>query len=219
MFQMYTIREIIGRELLEHTEDGFQSRLFEICREHHSDRRALIFAFIICEFEDPQVMKVVRDPDYWEALNKITGSALSVFSLYSPTEERARDNVSSQRELKKVQAFIAEYFGCDGLNISPSVVFFQVSKVDDEDKVIDSYFVRLDEKKQEDAFLELCGIFKEAVKALEMVEDQYRGNVQEVFFLVKDAMEQRKLVKNVVRGVKTFSSLEGVAKAILWAFA
>jgi hypothetical protein len=212
---MFTIEEVIGPGKQGYAGDNFEKRLLEICDEHQKDNRALIFAFLVYNFEDAAVTKVVKDRDYWTALNKASGSAISIFSLHSPTAKQAKIHKWSEEALGKIQKFVQKHFGSGGMNDRPGIFFFQVSGK----KLIDSYFVGFSKKKLEDVFEEMLGIVKEVASSLEKVEHQNRGNAQEVFYLVEDAMKQRKLVNDIVRGAKGVANFKSVAKAILGAFA
>ena len=61
--------------------NSFKDKMIEICNSHREKNKALAFAFILYDFENPQISKVLNDEEYWLALNKISGEYLSVFSI------------------------------------------------------------------------------------------------------------------------------------------
>src|SRR5690606_3233660 len=59
--------------------------LMEIVRtsiNHKKENRALAFAFIVYNFESPQIAKVLEDNHYWDSLNRIASSFLSIFYIH-----------------------------------------------------------------------------------------------------------------------------------------
>ena len=53
--------------------DDFSDGVIELCEKHREKGRALAFAFLIYDFCNPQIIKVLEDADYWNALNTISG--------------------------------------------------------------------------------------------------------------------------------------------------
>jgi len=136
--------------------NSFREKLIEICNSHRDANKALAFAFILYDFEDPQIHKVLNDKQYWLALNKISGEYLSVFSVNYKEEGMKKtafltsfnydDNPSTASN-----KLIEDYFG-KGIEVNyPAILFFQVN----EEKVIDALLVELREERIEEAFLEL----------------------------------------------------------------
>lgn len=69
--------------------DEFESDFLRICETHREEGRALAFAFILYDFTSPQVAKVLRDQDYWNALDQLSGKYLTVFSFHTrPASKR-----------------------------------------------------------------------------------------------------------------------------------
>ena len=58
----------------------FEESMLQICKEHQTTRRALAFAFILYDFNNAHVAKILKDPDYWQSLHQISGNYLTVFS-------------------------------------------------------------------------------------------------------------------------------------------
>jgi hypothetical protein len=207
---MYTIEEVVGRQSQGIGHEDFERRLIEVCRDHRRDRRALIFAFLVYDFSNPGVIKVLRDADYWEALDQISGKSITVFSLHSPEVENRPPDGWERAMNGKIRRFLKDQFEVDETTREPGIIFFQVVG----ERVIDSYLVQLREQKQEDAFNEVREIIQLAADSLADVSEEYRGNAQEQFYLVQERLAQRRLVKRVTRGSKLASSVQSIAKAI-----
>ena len=76
---MYTIYQNTTNE--GYDINSFTECMISICNEHKKANRVLAFAFILYDFENPHLWKVLNDQVYWLALNEISGKYLTVFSL------------------------------------------------------------------------------------------------------------------------------------------
>ena len=56
----------------ELSNDAFSQSIIDICEQHRKEKRALAFAFILYDFENPQIFKILDDRNYWNALNTIS---------------------------------------------------------------------------------------------------------------------------------------------------
>ena len=70
--------------------EEFAREFPKICRSHRETGRALAFAFILFDYDHPEVRKVLYDQMYWDALDKISGRFLTVFSFNLQSEENLR---------------------------------------------------------------------------------------------------------------------------------
>ncbi len=198
--------------------DSFSERMINICNEHRGADRALAFAFILCDFGNPQIWKILSDEEYWRALNEISGEYLTVFSLnYNPTKNRARN--IEYRDLARISTnynprvatntLIQKYFGEIKVNY-PAILFFQVNN----DSVIDSLLIDLKEQEIEKAFLELKNYLTRAVSALERIAPENKQNIGEVFNCleeeVKFVRKTKGMVQNAVRIKDLLSSIKGI---------
>lgn len=174
----------------------FLERFIEICRNHHSEGRALAFAFFLYDFKSPQIFKVLRDGDYWRALNNISGPYISVFSLHHSLSERRGGIFPADWEgpMKSAETLLGRYFGITEAPPTPSLLFFQVS----EKKVTGSFFVELHEKKLEDAFEEVKSVLTTAVGSISRVKKENRGNTKEIFALIETELQQRELLLKLI---------------------
>lgn len=174
----------------------FEKEFFRICNQHRDEDKAIVFAFILYDFENPQISKILNDADYWLSLNAISGDYLTVFSLhYKPEDTKARlmeimkakMSFGTSKEMHTIPTFqnpssetnklIKKYFGDDIKVKYPSVLFFQTNK-----ETISNYrLIQLDENQLEASFLELKKYIKVAAEALHLVNRENKNNTDELF--------------------------------------
>jgi len=197
----------------------FNKRMIDICNEHRRQNRAMAFAFILYDFENPQVFKILNDMEYWIALNKISGKYLTIFSLNYQLPQKD----STLHGLVPIpimvspsvatNGLIRKYFGSDLVVTYPAILFFQVS----HDSVVDSLLVTLVEEHIESAFLELKDYIKRAVESLERIHPENKWNIKEIFDAldreVRSARNMRKL-KRVVKGAGGIAELISLVKGL-----
>lgn len=112
----------------------FERRFLEICDEHRSHGRALAFVFLWYDFRKPQILKVLRDGDYWRALDHISGSYLTTFSIRAAEpaddyviEQKGMDGITGVHDPgRKYQLLLRSYFPISGRLALPALLFFQV---------------------------------------------------------------------------------------------
>lgn len=219
---MYTIYHNSGDE--GHDFPSFRDKMIQICNQHRADNRALAFAFILYDFENPQLWKILNDTEYWLALNEISGKYLTVFSLNYREKQKVKKHRRS--EFKGFQfltnisttdspsegtnELIKKYFGVDIEVKYPAILFFQV----DRESVIDSLLVELKEEMIELAFLELKEYIKSSVNALKQISSENMGNIKEIFDCLERDVESTKSVRKVKRVIKNTGSLIGLISSI-----
>ena len=197
-----------------HSFSSFKDKMIEICNQHKQENRALAFAFILYDFENPHLWKVLNDYEYWIALNEISGKYLTVFSLNIKNKNRDMQyltNINVNRSLSKsTDELISKYFGDNILIKPPSILFFQV----DNENVIDSLLIELKEEKIEDSFLELKDYFKSSVEALRKIAPENRGNIKEVFDQLENNVKSTNYIKKIKRSFKNAGNLVGLISSI-----
>ena len=192
-----------------HSVEQFHTRFLAICGEHRASRRALAFAFILYDFSDPQVKKMLDDDDYWRALDEISGQNLSVFSFHQIPRR-------SQREMRMMTSFSAaprddhytalwRYVGLERAPEIPSILFFQVER----GEVIDSMVVQVRAQRVEDTFVEFKEVLRLAGQAVGKVKPENHGNAQAIFNLIKDRLRRR---ERSIRVRTAFSTVLPVAR-------
>jgi hypothetical protein len=220
---MYKIYQNSTKEGYEF--DSFQDKMIQICNQHRDEKRALAFAFILYDFENPQMWKILEDTQYWFALNKITGEYLTVFSLHLEKERQKSKRNYSSGQLSVYKLFpvsttnnpsigsdelIKKYFGDDIKINYPAILFFQV----DNNTIIDSLLVDLKEEMIEPAYHELKEYLKSSVDALKKIKPENRDNIKEIFDCLDRNVESTKTIRKVKRVIKNAGNLVGLISSI-----
>ena len=156
---MYTIYHNSNDE--GHNFSSFNDEMIKICNLHRKEKRALAFAFILYDFENPHLSKVLNDREYWLSLNAISGKYITVFSLNYKEPKKAiqskrqqsnsfvgfeflTDISTSFNPSQGTNELISKYFGDDIEVKYPAVLFFQV----DDESVVEELQLKMDEYKK-----------------------------------------------------------------------
>lgn len=214
-----------------HGFQTFYEKFIAICNEHRKENRAMVFAFILYDFQNPQLAKVLKDTDYWLSLNDLSGKYMTVFSIhYKPIVRhkagRGKDSESDSDGIiftystfvtdyhnpsESTNLLIEKYFG-KGVEVKyPSVLFFQT----DSEKIIDYTIIELDEKEIEQSFLELKTYIEKAVEALKLITDENKGNIQEIFNNVGGSVKGVRTRRVAAQKVKKITSLAELGSSIV----
>jgi hypothetical protein len=196
--------------------DFFYRNFLKICTSHRKERKAMAFAFILYDFNNPAIHNILNSESYWLSLNSISGEYLSIFSInYLKAETQGKDFRSLVRNWINpsisTSQLIEKYFDKEIVINYPAVMFFQVH----DKKVFDYVLVQLDEQNLQDAFEELKSYISSAVSQLAGVSNENKGNVKEVFNLVKTEVSGRRSIKVTKRGFKKATSFAGFISTIL----
>jgi hypothetical protein len=205
--------------------ETFSNKMVEICNKHKQTDKALAFGFILCDFDNPQIWKILNDKEYWLALNEITGVFLSIFSLnYRPPDSTPK-NIKSKLVFNALismptnlnprfatNALIDKYFKETEINY-PAILFFQV----DNNSVVDSLLVDLKEQEIEKAFLELKNYMTRAASALKKITAENRKNDREIFDCLerevkslRTARKIKRITQNVFNITEILSTIKGI---------
>lgn len=216
---MYTIYQNSTDEGLD--LESFSRRMIDICNDHQKQNRAMAFAFILYDFQNPQFWKILNDREYWLALNEISGKYLTVFSLNYRPQRRRRpfpdhgdtyvhmltDITTWFNPAEGTNALITQYFGHNLAVTYPAILFFQV----DRNAVVDSLMVELREEQIEPAFLELTDYITRAVEALKRIQPENKRNIREIF----DCLEREvQSARNTRRFKRVAKGAGGIAELI-----
>lgn len=208
----------------------FEKQFLDICNDHRDNDRALMFAFILYDFENPQISKILNDPDYWLSLHSISGEYLTVFSLHYKPEDmktrmqeimKAKMRGETSKEMFQIPALnnpsvetnklIKKYFGDEVKAKYPSVLFFQV----DKENVTNYRFIQLDENRLEESFIELKRYIQTAVNSLNQVLRENKFNIKELFDLVDSSVAGTKQFIRIKKGIRTITSVAELASTIV----
>ncbi len=198
----------------------FKKQFLEICSSHHSGNKASVFAFIIYDYSDSQIRKILRDSDYWTALHHLSGDYITIFGFYEKqAKARIKKNLSENSQISnglkhKANAdlsvnyaeILKTYFGTLEFS-SPSMLIFQVN----QQRIIDYFFVALKEEKMENGFIEIKKVIQDAVDAIKEISPENKKNFQEIFNMVEinidSSLSWNKYKKRVTKAINLISFL------------
>jgi hypothetical protein len=208
--------------ICEHCPEGtsgysfanFRDHFINICVQHRQAGRARAFAFILYDFTNPSVHKILRDNEYWASLHKLSGSALTIFSFHHREPQVGNRGFQVMDDMIAVGGpkgpadmstiLLQRYFEIK-LPISlPAILFFQV----DQNEVIDSFVVELKSQYVQDSYFEIEKVVKDAVEAVSKVFEENSNNSGEVFELIKRRIHQRQTVARVGRAIRLGTSVK-----------
>ena len=195
-----------------YSTDDFTQSITDLCDRHRQENRALAFAFILYDFTNPQIRRILEDNIYWDALNTISGHYLSIYYIHSSGKTFAGDlkDVSSCEQrgmykfgttnnmdailpiLKRSLALV------DDVNL-PSVLFFQV----EDGLVIDHFLVELIEEKFEESYKELENNISAAVRSLARIAPENYDNTDCIFECLRREIKNTK-IRNVLKDPNKF---------------
>lgn len=187
--------------------------ILETCNKHKNEERALAFAFIISDLENPHVNKILRDTDYLKSLHVISGQFLTVFFLHDAyakkTISKAKESTLVRIELsvQPINAIpnirpkdLANVLIDDEILSTPSILFFQV-----DNGIITDYFVTsLKANEIQNGFNEIKEIIKVAVDSFSNVENENKQNSEALFKLLKSILEYSEFWKRAKRNYDKF---------------
>jgi len=209
---MVPLKLLANGHIHELSNAAFGKSIIDLCRKHKENRRALAFAFIVYDFDSPQMFKILNDMNYWNALNTISGRYLSIYYIHSNESTFAGDLAAvsdreqrglyplESRELRTILPMLKRYLELDEEVKNPSILFFQV-----EDTMISDYFlIQLLEEKVEEGFLELKAFVSSAVDRLKMIDPENYGNAYPIFRSLKEGVKSTKFRRVLFQNVQKF---------------
>ncbi|MDR0896182.1 MAG: hypothetical protein LBN06_12960 [Prevotellaceae bacterium] len=200
-------KQIFNREQLE-------TYIKKTCLSHRNRGRALAFAFIVCDFDNHAVQKILRDKYYWSALDRISGDKIcvcymnSIDHYYNARQEEIREEEKLFHDLICEEETARSLFAPITIKPTPSnsvdeirhsfdiplelkppfIVFFQLDR---NGYLLDSFFIRLREERDiEIAFWELRKYIKCAADAIDAVHPANFNNYREIYNLIKSDVER-----------------------------
>lgn len=214
---MYPI--FINRNTQGVSFEEFLDNFFEICKTHQLEGRASAFAFIIYDFNNPHLYKILMDRDYWESLNRLSGHYLTIFSLFEEMTKTKIDSKANPKYLRlnfeavKVETrkdvslsykqIIETFFG-DIEFKTPSILFFQVK----DENITDHFFVGLQENKIEEGFIELQHFIKESVESIQQISPDNKENYSEIFKMLEVSVNSAVWWKKAAKTTKTIIGIK-----------
>lgn len=170
--------------------EEFKGAFESICRSHRAEGKALAFAFILYDFEHPELRKVLADDAYWYALNSISGKYLTVFSFHLPARTGRGDRTPVRGSpFADANHYVAELFGVTLPQSRPLILFFQIHA----NTISEPYLYVLKGDSMVEMFHEIRDALSDAVESVQSVRPEFRDNTEGIFNLIKNSLKQRKL--------------------------
>lgn len=176
----------------------FDGKFRAICQSHIEEGRARAFAFILFDYGHPEVREVLANQKYWDALNRLSGRYLTVFSINLEREEALRSlsrergrNPENELILDSVNDVLEKLFLTNLPSGRPRILFFQVH----DGKILTPYVYDLRADSTQSAFQELQDALSNAVESVAKVQSELRKDSREVFELIKQSFSKRKLIR------------------------
>lgn len=205
-----TVRQFDGRQFIEN--------LPRLCEVMHNDLGILTFGIIVYDQSTPEVRKLLRDTDYWDALEKASGDKMVIFCLPDRIERKVSVNTTLRYLVpgqpisgdvgQSYSHLMKSLFNDETLLVYPSVIFFQVTC----DEISDYRLVPLEKNDVYQSFQAVNELFECISEVLANVTPQNYGNRKEIFNLIKDKLLTRKYTLYILQGSKRLTELIDVLK-------
>ena len=168
-----------------------------------------IFGLILYTDENPHLVKVLRDDDYWNALDSVTGQKWCVFSV---KPEKGRYDYPTPRpgmmcmmvpiwkEPNSNRELLEEFKLEDTKSLPQLVVFTETKK----GKIL-SIAVKLKETSQEESFNHLSFVLRQISNAVQRIDKENRNDYESVFNAVSMEIEGLKLREFLKGGVGLYA--------------
>ena len=197
--------------------NSFKSEISSLCKSQKDNDKALAFAFIVYDFKNPSIRKILKDDEYWDSLNSISGNRLGVF--YLDTKEssnlkssniginnsiiddsystESRDYNSSRGfsmmtkiSISPITLTTTNHFIKQLFNIENNIEtpFIIFFQANSEEEILDSFFVQLNKNNIEESYKELEEIITKAVESVESVKDENKFEDEAIFNLIKNRL-------------------------------
>ena len=200
----------------DYSFNAFKDKLIQICSEHKSHNRAIAFAFIFYNFENPNIRKVLNDTDYWLALDQLSGNYLTVFSInYNNKKHRNRKRINHtetysfltnintfNNPMQDTDLILEKYFNIEDTFSYPSIIFFQVHN----DEIIDYLIINLLEDEIEKSFLEIKEYVSSVVETIK-TKNNLLSNPHILFDEIEVKLKNIHTVNNLIRFTKKYGSI------------
>lgn len=174
---------------LHNPVSGFNSHFLDLTTKHSSERK-LAFAFILCNFTDPNIRRIIDDSYYFEDLHFTSGEYFNIYFI--------RLNGFNFKNYGLYDKFFETTFGLKNID-TPAILFFQTQY----GKIIDNFLLSINKKNNlENSFKELRKGIEVVTDTLRKVEPENFENRQEIFTEIKrnlESLQSWNIAKKVVK--------------------
>jgi len=193
----------------------FREKVIAICNQHRAEKRALVFAFLLFDRRHAQVARVLDESRFYETLNEIAGSLLTVFFIHSEALQPGKASNSWAYQANEVAKLITDQFevGGDWNREKPAILFFQV----DDNRISQARFASFDDERREETFIAIKRLLKTAAESIAKVQPEFSANSNEIFSLVDNAISSDAFYQKlpmIYKAVRVIAAIKGL---LVWA--
>lgn len=189
----------------------FREKVIAICNQHRAEKRALVFAFLLFDRRHAQVARVLDEPRFYETLNEIAGSLLTVFFIHSEALQPGGASNPWAYQANEVAKLITDQFevGGDWNREKPAILFFQIR----DNRISQARFASFKDERCEETFIAMKRLLKTAAESIAKVQPEFSANSNEIFNLVDDAINNDEFLKKlpmIYKAVQVIAAIKGL---------
>jgi hypothetical protein len=190
----------------------FREKVIAICNQHRAEKRALVFVFLLFDRRHGQVARVLEEPRFYETLNEIAGSLLTVFFIHSEALQPGKTSNPWAHQANEVAKLITDQFevGADWNREKPAILFFQV----EDNRISQARFASFDDERREETFIAIKRLLKTAAESIAKVQPEFSANSNEIFSLVDNAISNDAFYKKlpmIYKAVRVIAVIKGLS--------
>jgi hypothetical protein len=208
---MHPIHLRAGRAEVGLSASQLREEVIAICNKHRAEERALVFAFLLFDRRHAQVARVLEDRRFYETLDEIAGSLLTVFFIHSEPSQRRKTRDVWNLEAGKVAEIITNQFevGGDLDRTKPAILFFQI----DDNRISQARFASFEGERCEETFIAMKRLLKTAAESIAKVQPEFSANSNEIFNLVDNAIGNDEFFTKlpmIYKAVQVIAAIKGL---------
>ena len=164
----------------------------------------MAFAIILHDETNPAIRKVLQGGDYWDALNAISGRLITVFFFEKPAPKPQPFQFMTKvpAATYRPRHILRQHFDIPQVSL-PAILFSQATK----DGITGYCLVDLPDGTIDDTYRALQKIIRAAAESVKTVTPDNRGNYEEIFNLVRSALEEQRTGARVRRALKRIHAM------------
>ena len=167
---------------------------------------ANLFGVILYTDAHPHIKKVLRDDDYWAALDELSGPRWSIFSVRTNRGQLEFPNSPPGVFCRMVQVWrepatnkeLLSFFELESTANLPKLIIF----AEDENGNIHRSLIDIDESSETTAYASLKSIIHKVTTAASFISDEYLKQNVQAFYAVERAIDDHKQMQVLKRGAK-----------------
>lgn len=181
-----------------------------------SEGQANLFGVIIYTNAHPHIKKVLRDEDYWQALDEVSGPQWSVYAVRAAEGTHGLPNLPPGYvgmmypvwKEPKANKELLELFGLSSTENLPVIVVF----AQNEDGDIYQNIVDVDDSTEEQAYKSIKEVLRVVAQALEKVSSENLQTDVNAFHAVSYSIKNYKEWRRIKKGASVLTKLGPLAK-------